>query len=56
LIIVDKDDNKFVDLAIASDADYIVTNDSHFNSLKEVSFPKVKVITIEDFLQAVKTI
>lgn len=56
LIIVDKDDNKFVDLAIASDADYIVTNDSHFNSLKEVFFPKVKVITIEDFLQVVKTI
>ena len=36
----DKDDNKFVDLAIAIDTDYLVTNDKHFNILKNIDFPK----------------
>jgi len=46
LIDLDKDDNKFVDCAIAANADYIVTNDAHFNILKKNDFPKVSVITI----------
>jgi len=40
LISKDPDDNKFVDCAIASNADYIVTNEKHFNILKEVPFSK----------------
>ena len=40
LITKDLDDNKFVDCAIASNAEYIVTNDSHFNVLKEIDWPK----------------
>ena len=56
LIHSDADDNKFVDLAVASDADYVVTNDSHFDVLKNVSFPQVKLIRIEDFLQVVKAL
>jgi putative PIN family toxin of toxin-antitoxin system len=49
LIEQDIDDNKFVDCAIAADAEYIVTNDSHFNILKEIDWPKVLVITIKEF-------
>lgn len=47
----DWDDNKFVDLAIRSNADYIVTNDKHFRVLEKITFPKVSVISSEDFLK-----
>ncbi|MBO0935292.1 putative toxin-antitoxin system toxin component, PIN family [Fibrella sp. HMF5335] len=50
LIKVDPDDNKFVDCAIASNADFIVTNDSHFGVLKAIPFPQVKVISINTFM------
>ena len=42
-------DNKFVDCAIAGNARYIVTEDHHFDVLKEIPFPKVAVINIDDF-------
>ena len=45
------DDNKFVDCAIAANAKFIVTEDHHFNILKNVSFPKVAVINIDNFLK-----
>ncbi len=56
LITVDLDDNKFTDLAVASDADYRVTNDSHFEVLKRISFPRITVVSIDDFLEVVKTL
>ncbi|MBQ4485356.1 MAG: putative toxin-antitoxin system toxin component, PIN family [Prevotella sp.] len=49
LIKADPDDNKFVDCAVAADAEYIVTNNSHFNILKKIDWPKISIITIEDF-------
>lgn len=49
LISSDKDDNKFVDCAIASNADCIVTNDKHFNILKNVQFPTITVLNPEEF-------
>ena len=49
LIEADKDDNKFVDCAIAANAKCIVTEDNHFNVLKSIPFPKVEVIGIDDF-------
>ena len=49
LISADPDDNKFVDCAINAGADYIVTNDKHFNILKEIDFPYIKVVDIETF-------
>ena len=49
LIVADPDDNKFVDCAFNVGADYIVTNDKHFNVLKSIDFPTVKVIGIETF-------
>jgi len=51
LITADPDDNKFVDCAIVANADYIVSQDNHFNILKRINFPKVNVIRIEDFIK-----
>ena len=51
LIQSDIDDNKFVDCAIACNAVYLVSEDSHFNAVKQVPFPYVAVICLEDFLQ-----
>jgi putative PIN family toxin of toxin-antitoxin system len=49
LIVADPDDNKFVDCALNVGADYIVTNDKHFNVLKSINFPSIKIINIEAF-------
>ena len=50
LITADPDDNKFVDCAIASNARYIVTEDKHFDILKQIDFPHVDIIGLDDFL------
>jgi len=49
LIKTDPDDNKFVDCALMANADYIITNDNHFNVLKTIPFPKIEVISLEEF-------
>jgi len=49
LISADPEDNKFVDCAFNAGADFIVTNDRHFNVLKNIDFPKINVIDIETF-------
>lgn len=54
LIQADKDDNKFVDCALACNAKYIVTEDAHFNELKQIDFPKVDVINLIDFMEVLK--
>ena len=51
LIEQDVDDNKFVDCAVAADARYIVTNDSHFSVLKEIEWPRLSVMTISEFYE-----
>lgn len=50
LIESDNDDNKFVDCAISSGAKYIVTEDHHFNVLKQIPFPRVDCIGIDAFI------
>jgi len=50
LIEQDKDDNKFVDCAIAANAQYIVSEDSHFKHLKNIPFPFVNVIRLGEFM------
>ena len=50
LIEQDKDDNKFVDCAIAANARYIVSEDSHFKHLKNIPFPTVSVIRLSEFM------
>lgn len=50
----DPDDNKFFDVAVAGNADYLVTNDLHFNEAKREAFPKVNIISAEAFLEIVQ--
>ncbi len=54
LIKQDPDDNKFVDCAISANARFIVTNDHHYNILNDIDFPKVDVISIDDFMALMK--
>jgi len=49
LITKDPDDNKFVDCAVAASAKFLVSDDKHFNILKEIKFPKVELIKAEEF-------
>lgn len=49
LISQDEEDNKFVDCAVAGNADFIISNDRHFRILKEIDFPKITVLTIHEF-------
>lgn len=51
LIIQDPDDNKFVDCAITGQAEFLVSNDKHFLVLKEIDFPAVNVVRIQDFVK-----
>jgi putative PIN family toxin of toxin-antitoxin system len=53
VITADPDDNKFFDIAVSCNADYLVTNDAHFNVVKNLEFPKVNVCNIETFLEIV---
>ncbi|MCB0597088.1 MAG: putative toxin-antitoxin system toxin component, PIN family [Lewinellaceae bacterium] len=48
LIQNDPDDNKFVDCAVAGQADFLVTHDKHFNILKDIPFPKVEAIRLDE--------
>lgn len=50
IITTDPDDNKFVDCAIVAQADYIVSNDKHFEEVKKCDFPKVNVVRLDEFL------
>ena len=49
LISVDKDDNKFVNCAITANAYCLLTNDKHFNILKDIDFPKVNIKNLKEF-------
>ena len=49
LIENDPDDNKFIDCSISSGAFCLVTNDQHFNEVKNISFPKITILNLEEF-------
>lgn len=53
LISEDADDNKFVDCALNGRADYLVTDDKHFNLLRGIDFPLVKVVRTMEFLKII---
>lgn len=53
LITHDPDDDKFVDCAVAGSVDFIVTDDGHFNVLRSIPFPKVHVLSSDEFLEMV---
>lgn len=50
IIEADKDDNKFVDCAIAGNCHYLVSSDKHFNVLHERGNDLVKLIKIKEFM------
>jgi putative PIN family toxin of toxin-antitoxin system len=45
----DKDDNKFVDCYIASQADHIISNDRHLHQTKSNKFPQISVLRYDEF-------
>ena len=49
LITQDPDDNKFVDCYLSANAEYLISNDGHFQSLKQIDFPKVAVLNLAEF-------
>lgn len=51
LIKEDTDDNKFVDCAISSNSHLLVTNDKHFQVLKNIDFPKIEVTSVINFAE-----
>ena len=55
-ITADYDDNKFFDAAVAANVDYLVTNDAHFNKAKNLSFPKINIISPDEFLELLSTL
>lgn len=54
LIDIDQDDNKFIDCAFAANATFIVSNDKHFDVLSTISFPKINVLKMNEFLKLLK--
>lgn len=51
LITADPDDNKFVDCAFAAGADYLVSEDSHFEVLRTTPFPQLNLVTLDEFMR-----
>ncbi len=56
IITEDFDDNKFVDCAIIGQAEYIVTNDKHFEEVRKCPFPKVDIQTLSEFAEDIKNL
>ena len=54
LITADPDDDKFVDCAFKANAKYIVTQDHHYDILRNTTFPKIDVIDIDEFLSILR--
>lgn len=54
MILQDPDDNKFVDCAVCGQAEYIVSNDKHFGILRDVDFPPITLVTIQEFIDMLK--
>lgn len=54
LIHADEDDNKFVDCAVCGNAKFIVTEDHHYEVLRQVNFPKVDVCSLDEIMILLK--
>jgi putative PIN family toxin of toxin-antitoxin system len=50
VIATDPDDNKFCDCAITAEANFVVTEDNHFDALKSADY-KPKAIKPEEFIR-----
>ncbi len=56
LIKTDPDDNKYCDCTIAGKASFLVSGDKHFAILKNISFPKITLVSIDGFLNTLKDV
>lgn len=54
LVAADPDDNKFVDCAVAANAFCIVSEDKHFQPIREFEFPPLRVLTLDEFSKQFK--
>lgn len=54
LITSDPDDDKFVDCAFKANARFIVTQDHHYDVLKQTLFPYIDVIGIDEFIRVLQ--
>lgn len=50
----DPEDNKFFDIAVVANADYLITDDVHFNKVSKLKFPKIIVVSSKEFLKIIK--
>jgi putative PIN family toxin of toxin-antitoxin system len=50
----DADDNKFADAYLASNADYLISNDSALLVLNNSDFPPFKVLTLQAFSEMLR--
>lgn len=41
-------------VVLDTNADYIVTEDSHFSHLKQIDFPRLTILTIDEFNETLK--
>jgi putative PIN family toxin of toxin-antitoxin system len=55
LIEDDKDNNKFIDTYFASAATILVSNDNSITRLKNISFPPITILTIQEFSEVLKS-
>jgi uncharacterized protein len=53
LLTKDYDDNKFVDCAVNAGVDFLITNDKGFNVLKNIGFPPITIIRVQEFLKLI---
>lgn len=51
LIIADPDDNKFVDCAVCGQAEFLISNDRHYEILKSINFPQLNLVKLQDFIK-----
>ncbi|GAB4000467.1 hypothetical protein GCM10028807_53540 [Spirosoma daeguense] len=54
LMVNDPDDNKYVDCALATNVDHLVSEDRHFSILRSIEFPRLSVIRIDEFLRLIQ--
>lgn len=54
LVKQDEDDNKFVDCAFVCQANFIVTDDKHFDEAANSPFPLFRVMSLDDFAKMMK--
>lgn len=50
LIDADPDDNKFVDCALTAGAKFIVTEDHHYDILKDKEFPGLTIVGLDEYV------